>query len=703
MKINKHNQIDHEQAIFTLFDRLAHLVTFSYEPAKLSKLIDQIQIEDELDKLTAIGDHLCLRMNRVALTLTAAAEASAANTPLVTQLTDGRGWIILCGFKGGRVRVILAQGEAINEQALSPSALEKLLSNNQLTLEDWLLVQAKAPLSNAVSPDHHHHLLPLYRLIELMRGERSDLMAVLGLILGAGLLALASPIAVQALVNSVAMAGMGQPLLVLTLILFFFLTFAGAVHVIQTYLIEIMQRRIFVRLATDLAYRLPRIRQEAFEQHHRGEELVNRFFDILTVQKSGSALLLDGLSTAVQTCIGLVLLAFYHPFLLAFDIVLLLAISFILFVLGRGGVRTAVEESICKYALVDWLETIAGKGQSFKFGGGLDFAAKRADTLALDYLTAKQQHYKILLRQIIGSVALYAIASTALLAIGGYLVIEGHLTLGQLVAAELIVSSALLALIKFGKHLEGYYDLMAGTDKIGHLVDVPLERDDGFSPDLKQAVAITATNVNYHFGEKRPVFNDVSFAIEAQEKIALFGHHASGKTLMAELLSGLRQPLSGKIMIDEHLLTEIRLATLRKKIALVCRLEVIEGSISENVRFGNLGISEDQIEQALQSVGLLQSIGNFEDGIETVLNTSGYPLTSSQTKLLLLARAMVSQPALLIVDSLLDEMSKQSLDTLTPTLFAADAPWTLIALTSSADVAARCQRIIPLAGAGIHA
>jgi putative ABC transport system ATP-binding protein len=474
------------------------------------------------------------------------------------------------------------------------------------------------------------------------------------------------------------------------------------VHVIQSYLIEIVQRRIFVRLATDLAYRLPRIRQEAFE-HHRGEELVNRFFDILTVQKSGSALLLDGLSTAVQTCIGLILLAFYHPFLLAFDIVLLSAIGLILFVLGRGGVPTAVEESLCKYALVDWLETLAGKGQSFKFGGGLDFAAKRADSLALDYLNAKQQHYKILLRQIIGSVALYAIASTALLAIGGYLVIEGHLTLGQLVAAELIVSSALIALIKFGKHLEGYYDLMAGTDKIGHLIDVPLERDDGFSLDLTKPVAITATNISYHFGEKRPVFTNFSFAVQAQEKIALLGDYAGGKTLMAELLSGLRQPLSGKIMLDEHLLTELRLETLRKRIALVSKLEVIEGSISENVRFGNLGISEDQIEQALQSVGLLQSIGNFEDGIETVLNTSGNPLTSSQIKLLLLARAMVSQPSLLILNGLLDDMSQQHLDTLTATLFAADAPWTLIVLTSSANVAAHCQRIIPLVGAGIHA
>lgn len=701
MKINKQTSADHEQAIFTLFDRLAQLLAVNVESAQLSKLINQIQIADELDKFTAISDHLRLRMSRVTLTLIAAAEASAANTPLVAQLADGRGWIVLCGFKGGRVRVILAQGEAISEQTLSPSALEKLLKSTQLSINEWLLVQAKAPLSNVVSPDHHHHLLPLNRLIELMRGERSDLLAVLGLTLGAGLLALASPIAVQALVNSVAMAGMGQPLLVLSLILFFFLAFAGVVHVIQSYLIEIVQRRIFVRLATDLAYRLPRIRREAFD-HHRGEELVNRFFDILTVQKSGSALLLDGLSTAVQTCIGLILLAFYHPFLLAFDIVLLLAIGFILFVLGRGGVATAVEESLAKYALVAWLETIAGNSQSFKFSAGLDFAAKRTDSLALSYLTAKQLHYKILLRQIIGSVALYAIASTALLAIGGYLVIEGHLTLGQLVAAELIVSSALLALIKFGKHLEGYYDLMAGTDKIGHLLDVPLENDAGLSPDLSKPLAISVQNLGYHFGVNRPVFSNLSFSIAAQEKVALLGHDACGKSLIAELLCGLRHPQSGSIDLDGHPLHVLRLETIRKQILLVSRQEVIEDSILENVRFGKSEITTDQVEQALRSVGLTNAIMALEDGTETLLNSNGHPLSASQSTLLILTRALLSQPSLLIIDGLLDDMSAQSLKMLTPALFAADVPWTLVVLTRSTAVAACCQRIIPL-GAESHA
>ena len=695
-------KIDNDKAIKTLFDQLFQLLEFKFEASKLDALISRIDSEDELSRLSEIGDHIGIHMSHVALTAQAAAEAAAASTPLVTHLSDGRGWIALCGFRGGRIRVLMAQGEAVSESRIKPSALNKLMENSEIRINDWLLVQAKAPLANVVSPEHDHHFSPLSRLIELMRIERFDLMTVLGLTLGSGLLALASPVAVQALVNSVAMAGMGQPLLVLSIILFFFLAFAGAVHVIQSYLVEIIQRRIFVRLATDLAYRLPRVRIEALGQHS-GEELVNRFFDVLTLQKSGSALLLDGLSTAVQICIGLILLAFYHPFLLAFDVLLLLAIGFILFFLGRGGVSTAIHESLSKYALVAWLETIASNLQTFKFGGGVHHAVTRTDSLALSYLTAKQDHYKVLIKQIIGSVALYAIASTSLLAIGGYLVIEGHLTLGQLVAAELIVSSALISLIKFGKHLEGYYDLMAGTDKIGHLLDLPIEREDGFITDLPKSFSVSVNNLSYQFGAKHQVLSDLSFEIEAKEKVAFLGHYASGKTLLAEVLCGMRKLQLGKVEIAGQNLENLHLAQLRKHISLVSRIEIIEDSIFENVRLGQMAVGLAEVERALQAVGLLKDIVNYEHGMETVLNASGAPLSSTQIKLLLLARAIVTSPSLLIVDGILDDLGEAAIQQVTQTLFADDNPWTLIVMTGSASIAARCQRIVYLKAGEQHA
>ncbi|MDO9423011.1 MAG: ABC transporter ATP-binding protein [Methylobacter sp.] len=680
----------------TLLGFLLGLLELEIKPVKSLERLIHLDFDDTLDALPGIGDNFGLRMDRVALTPTAAAEVSAAQTPLVARLSDGRGWLVVYGFSAGRVRAALVQGEVIEERRIKPAAVGEQLGLPAGRIGDWFLVQAKAPLANAVSHDAHAHLSPLRRLIELMRADHADLWLVLGLALGSGLLALASPVTVQALVNTVTMGGMGQPLLVLSVILFFFLTFAGGVHVLTSYLVEIVQRRIFVRLAADLAYRLPRVRRDAYEHHH-GVELVNRFFDVLTVQKAGSALLLDGLSTAVQTCVGLIMLAFYHPFLLAFDVVLLLSISAIIFVLGRGGVATSIDESISKYALVAWLEDIAGNMQTFKFSGGPELAAKRTDKLALAYLTAKRRHYQILLRQIIGSVALYAIASTALLAIGGYLVIDGHLTLGQLVAAELIVSSALVSLVKFGKHLEGYYDLMAGADKIGHLLDLPLEPEHGLAPVMTDPAALTIRDLSFSFGSKRPLFSQFNCLLQPGDKVAVLGRHGSGKTVLADLLCGLRPLQKGSIEINTVELGNLRLEALRRRIAVVGCIEIIGDTLLENVRLGREELSLNDIKQALNAVGLPQDVAGH--GFDTELSAGGAPLSATQALLLMLARAIVGQPSLLILDTILDDMDENTRHRIAPVLFAADAPWTLLVLTSSPAVAALCEQVVPLLGA----
>ncbi len=681
-----------KQSTLTLLEFLFGLLEMHSQAQGLTERLIESAGDDTQAALVAIGDHLGLNMESVLLTPTAAANASAPQTPLLTRLSDGYGWIVLYGFRGGKVRVALAQGEVIEERLVKPADIGKLLGRSDAGISEWLLAQAQAPFENAVSQDHHAHMPPFRRLLELLRADRHDLWLLLGLALGSGLLALASPVAVQALVNTVAMGGMGQPLIVLATILFFFLSFAGAVYVLESYLVEIVQRRIFVRLAADLAYRLPRVRSDTYDSQH-GAELVNRFFDVLTLQKAGSSLLLDGLSTVVQTCVGLIMLAFYHPFLLAFDVVLLLAITAIVFLLGRGAVTTAIQESISKYALVAWLENVAGNIQTFKFGNGAAMAANRTDQLALDYLTAKRRHYRVLLGQVIASVALYAIASTALLAIGGYLVIDGHLTLGQLVAAELIVSSALLALIKFGKHLEGFYDLMAGTDKIGHLLDLPLETSAELDAEFNGPASLTISNLKFGFNSQRPLFADFSMHVQPGEKVAILGGPGSGKTALASLLSGMRQAQAGQIQINGQALDDLRLSSLRQNIAVVSRLEIFHDSMLENVRLGDANLSVTDVERALAKVGLTGM------DLDTVMSPGGSPLAHSQAIQVMLARAIIASPALLIVDGILDGLDTGLQQQLAPALFAADAPWTLLLLTGATETAALCQRVIHLPGA----
>ncbi len=318
---------------------------------------------------------------------------------------------------------------------------------------------------------------PFRRLLGLLRPEIRDISIVIVYAIGVGVLSLAVPITATAVVNTTALATLTQQLLILCVVLLISLGLAALLRLLQDVVVEYLQQRIFVRVVADLAYRLPRIDIVAFDRQH-GPELVNRFFDVLTVQKAGAILLLDGVAVALQIAIGLVLLAFYHWFLLAFDLILIGGL-FVLVLLGYGAIGSAIRESRAKYAVASWIEEIARHALAFKLGGGPQLARERADQLARQYLLARQSHFRIVLRQVSFALLLQVLASTALLGLGGYLVIEGQLTLGQLVAGEIVVSLVVASFTKLGKYLESYYDLLAAMEKLGHLTDLPLERDTG--------------------------------------------------------------------------------------------------------------------------------------------------------------------------------------------------------------------------------
>lgn len=427
-----------------------------------------------------------------------------------------------------------------------------------------------------------------------------------------GVLLLVTPIAVEALVNTVAFGRYLQPIIILAILLFTFLAFAAALRGLLFYVVEILQRRLFVRLVADLAYRLPRTRGNAFDNAY-GPELANRFFEIATVQKATSTLLLDAVSIVLQTFLGMALLAFYHPFLLGFDVVLLALILFITFGLGWGAVNTAVKESKAKYAVGAWLEELVRHPTAFKLPSGHQFALDRSDRLTIDYLDARKKHFRIVLRQLLFALGLQALAATALLGLGGWLVIQRELTLGQLVAAELIVTIIVGSFAKMGKHLESFYDLLASVDKLGHLFDLPIERHDKqfhLRDDVTAEVAVRQVSYAYdpHRGDGREVLHDVSFGIKPGERLALTGPSGSGKSTLVDLLAGVRQPASGHVELDGIDLRELRGDSLREHVSVGRSIEIFNGTIDENVHLNRPQTSAQDVREALAAVGLVDEV-----------------------------------------------------------------------------------------------
>lgn len=548
---------------------------------------------------------------------------------------------------------------------------------------------------NSSSPHPWHGAAPWVRLRGLLELEKGNLLVAVIYSVAIGVLSLALPLATQSLVNTVAFGSLLQPVVVLSILLLAFLSFSSLLQTLRQYVVEVLQRRIFVQMASDSVDRLLRARASAFDGTHP-PELVNRFLEVVTVQKSAAVLLIDGLTIFMQTVIGMSLLAVYHPFLGILDFFLIICIAIVLWPLGLGAVSTAVKESKAKYALVAWMQEIGRHLDAFKSGPGAAYALHRSNDLVNEYLTYRKKHFSILLRQIIGSLALQTVASTALLGVGGFLVINRELTLGQLIASELVLALVVSGFAKFGKHLETYYDLCAAVDKLAYLTDLPTETS---GPDQMPSrggtgASVTIRNVSFAYPNRKVVFEGLNLTVKPGEKIAITGRSGDGKSTLVDILWRLRTPQSGVVEIDGNDIRNYAVASLRTEVAVVRVNEVFHGTIAENVAFGRPEVDTARIREALSAVGLLNEVDALKDGIHTEVSTFGLPLSSGQALRLALARAIAGRPALLIIDEILDQIDDVSLqNSLLRHLFAKSSHWTLIVTTEQNSVLSMCDRV----------
>lgn len=539
----------------------------------------------------------------------------------------------------------------------------------------------------------HSHMPPLRRLIGLLASERRDLVVIVLYAVTIGVLSLAIPFTAMIVVNTTAMGTLVQQLIVVCLVLFVCLFAAALLRTLQLVVVEFIQRRIFVRMVADLSHRLPHVDVKAFDLR-QGPELVNRFFDVMTMQKAAASLLLEGLSVVLQVLIGLILLGFYHQILLGFDLFLIASLAFIVFVLGRRGPQTAIHESLAKYQVAGWMEELARYPEAFKMSGGPRFARERADALTAGYLAARKRHFRVVWTQFSSSLLLQAIASTALLAIGGWLVIQEKLSLGQLVAAEIVVTLVVSSFTKLSKQLEIYYDLLAATDKLGHLLDLPLERAEGaVHPGGAGGADLRVHAVSFAYDrEHGNVLNDFSMHIRPGERVALMGSQGAGKSTLLDLLYGLRSPDRGYIELDGLDLRDVQLKSLREQVTMVKGIETFDGTLLDNVRMGREGHGLAAVRDALAAVRLLDDVVEFPDGLNTVIVDVGSPLSVGQAQRLMLARAILGKPRLLIVDETLDGMPPGMREE----VFAAlrNCRCTLIVVTHKEAVAHLCDRTV---------
>jgi len=699
-------------APFRFLLRLAELTHGPRDPAAFSAA-DEHRVGEATWQQTLDGQctRLGLRTRRVVWSAREAFGAASRGFAFVSiRPSPGGGrpeLFAVDGFSRHKVRVSFEIG---GSQTFDLSGLAAFLGGVDCDVpRSWLVVECRHPASDeplgppfhAAESGHDDHSgpPPLTRLLALIRPERTDLWAIIAFAAAIGGLSLATPIAVQQLVNSIAFGGLVQPVVVLALLLLAVLGLSALMSLIQTFVIELIQQRIFVRVVVDVAERIPRVAIRAFDRQY-GPELVNRIFEVVTVQKALSSLLLEGSAAVLQITVGLLILSFYHPWMLAFSAILIAGIVLVVAVMGRRAVPTAIAESKAKYDVFGWLEELARHPATFRDADQRSFARGHADTLATTWIGARRAHFRIVLRQHAGTLVLQVVASAALLALGGMLVVRGQLTLGQLVASELIITAIVSTVAKLGKQLERFYDLMAASDKLSLLFDLPLERDRGDELVRKPgAAAIDLCGVHFGYGPES-VFSQLDLRLEAGERLALTGPSGSGKTSLLELLFGLREPSSGYVAIDGRDYRELSIESIREVVALVAGRETFAGTIREDVRVGRHGFDDAEMMHVLDAVGLLEEIRQMPEGLDTRLSADGRPLSQVHLTRLMIARAVLTRPRVVLVDRVLEDFDQAARDRIGDLLFAPDAPWTVVVVSDREDVLARCTRRLDL-GRGV--
>lgn len=539
---------------------------------------------------------------------------------------------------------------------------------------------------------------PLHRFYSLLKLDRRDISQIFFYAIFSGLVSLSLPLGIQAIINLIQAGRVSISWIVLVLIVVIGVALVGILSLMQLRITENLQQKIFVRSSFEFGYRLPKLKfEELYNQYP--PELANRFFDTLTIQKGTSKLLIDFSTALLQIVFGILLLSLYHPFFILFGVLL----AFLLYSIFRfsfaAGLTSSLKESKYKYKVVSWLQEIARNNNSFRKQENFDFALDKNNHLVEEYINYREKHFKVIKRQFTQLIGFKVIITASLLLIGGYLVLNQQMNIGQFVAAEIIILLVINSVEKIIIGLESLYDVLTSVEKIGQIVDLKMEEPREKNSDYCFTnLSIETENLKFKYPETTDeVLNDINLKIEPSEKIYLDGVNGSGKSTLIRILAGFIQPTSGSFFINDDTYRKIDIAQYRSQISTITQGETpFEGTVLENITMNNPSISNEDIKWAIESVQLGSFIKTLADGLETKIFPDGRQLSSSNAQKILLARSIVNKPKILFYEDPLDKMDEKASQEIIDFLTAPSNQWTVIVSSKNKYWEQKCDRKITL-------
>lgn len=496
--------------------------------------------------------------------------------------------------------------------------------------------------------------LPLQRFWKLLATERKDIGNIYIYALFNGLLSLSIPLGIQAIINLIQSGTSSTAWVVLVIVVLVGLALAGIFQIFQLSVAERIQQRLFVNASIEFAYRIPRLKLSALKNYYP-PELINRFFDVLTVQKGLYKLLFDFSVASLQILFGLILLSLYHPFFIAFGFFLIFVLMVFFRLTSRRGLETSLEESKHKYEVVSWLEELGRNLSTFKMAGKTALPMEQADRLSSGYLRSRRSHFSVLVRQYSSLIFFKVLIAGGLLLLGGLLVFDQQMNIGQFVAAEIVIVQIISSVEKLVYSIETIYDVLTGLEKLGAITDLELENEGEedqieINPGDKLNVKIKNLNLNSpQWGHR--ILSDINLEIKHGEKIGITGSMSSGKSSLLQLIAGLFDTYQGSLLYNNVPYAKVRLESLRSIIGDNLRQEeIFEASILDNISLRRESVDPNQVGELLDLVGLKEFVEDLPKGMYTSLPTSGLGLASSTRNRILMARSLAGNHSLLLLE-----------------------------------------------------
>lgn len=541
-------------------------------------------------------------------------------------------------------------------------------------------------------------LSPLQRLVRLLKVYRRQIGYIYIYAMFSGLIYLTIPLGIQTVINFLLGGQVSASLVILILFVIGGVAISGWFQIMQLWLIEHLEQSIFTKASLEFAFRIPRLQLDAIHNEYL-PELVNRFFDILSIQKGLSKLLIDFSIASLQIVFGLLLLCFYHPLFIALGAAILFVVYLIFRYSGPTGLETSLKESKAKYEVVHWLEEVARTLNTFKLAGGSSLPMSNTDTLVSEYLTHRKKHFKILVSQFLNMVMFKVVVIGGVLILGSYLVLTEQINIGQFVASEIIIIMVIVSIEKLILNMDTVYDVLTALEKVGTVTDFPIEKEQGMEMSrTEKGLKVSYKRVSFVYpGSEKQSLNNLNLDISSGEKVCVSGFNGSGKTTLLKITAGLYEGYEGSILFDEIPLRNIKTSSLRALIG-DCLFEesLFEGTLYDNITLGRPGISLEQVKEAVEAVQLSQFLEMNKEGYFLLVNPEGKRLPDSVIVKIILARSIVSRPSLvLLTDSLMvleSEERKKIINYFTDKRHS----WTLLMISNSLDTVRKCDRIILL-------